>query len=120
MLDQDCDICKEDCEHPQVICAVKRLLISETLAQRVADLFKLFGDPTRIKIIQALSCQELCVCDLAAVIGMGQSAVSHQLRLLRNARLVKYRKDGQNALYSLADDHVTLLLRQGIEHTEHS
>jgi len=115
----ECDTCEELCEHPQAICLAKNELIAEDKAQRVADLFKILGDTTRVKIIQALSKRELCVCDIAAVIGMGQSAISHQLRTLRNTRLVKYRKEGTVVWYSLNDEHVAVLLDQGIEHVEH-
>jgi len=115
----DCDTCEELCEHPQAICLAKTDLIPEDKAQRVADLFKILGDTTRVKIIQALSKRELCVCDIAAVIGMGQSATSHQLRTLRNTRLVKYRREGKMAWYSLDDEHIEGLLTQGIEHVEH-
>ena len=115
----ECDVCDVLCEHPQAVCLAKRELLTEDIAQRVAELFKILGDPTRVKMIQALSKRELCVCDLASVLGMGQSAVSHQLRMLRNTRVVKYRKEGTMAWYSLDDEHVATLLRQGIEHIEH-
>lgn len=117
---KECDVCDELCEHPQAICLAKAELIPEEQAQQVAELFKILGDTTRIKILQVLSKREMCVCDIAAVIEMGQSAVSHQLRILRNARLVKYRKEGQNAWYSLNDKHISTLLYQGIDHTQHS
>ena len=120
MKQQDCDLCEELCEHPQAICLAKAELISAAQAQQAADLFKILGDATRVKILQVLSKREMCVCDLAAVIGMGQSAVSHQLRLLRNARVVSYRKEGQSAWYSLNDNHIAVLLYQGIEHSQHS
>lgn len=87
----------------------------ETLSE-LADLFKLFGDPTRLKILMSLSQYELCVCDLAALIGMSQSAVSHQLRILKQGRLVKSRREGKSVFYSLADDHVHTMLAQGMEH----
>jgi len=119
MKQTDCDTCEELCEHPQAICLAKAELIPDGQAQQVADLFKIFGDTTRVKILQVLSRREMCVCGIAAVIEMGQSAVSHQLRVLRNARLVKYRKEGQNAWYSLSDNHVATLLYQGIEHMQH-
>ena len=115
----DCAVCEELCEHPQTICLAKAEALPDDQAQQVADLFKILGDTTRVKILQALSKRELCVCDIAAVVATGQSAVSHQLRILRNARLVKYRREGQNAWYSLNDDHVTLLLSQGIDHIQH-
>lgn len=113
------DICEELCEHPQAINLAKSELIPEEQAQQVADLFKILGDTTRVKILQVLSKREMCVCDIANVIDMSQSAVSHQLRLLRTAQLVKYRKEGQNAWYSLSDNHVATLLYQGIEHVQH-
>lgn len=82
----------------------------------MAELFKLFGDPTRIKILCSLLRHELCVCDLAALIGMNQSAVSHQLRLLKQGQLVKSRREGKSIFYSLADGHVETMLAQGMEH----
>lgn len=119
MKQLECDFCEQICEHPQAICLAKAEAIADADAQQVAELFKILGDTTRVKILQILSKQELCVCDIAAVIQMGQSAVSHQLRLLRSARLVKYRKDGKMAWYSLDDNHITTLLNQGIEHIAH-
>lgn len=119
MKELECDVCEELCEHPQNICLAKAEAISDEEAQLVAETFKLLGDTTRLKILHALSKRELCVCDIAAVVQMGQSAVSHQLRLLRSARLVKYRKEGKMVWYSLDDDHIDLLLNQGIEHIRH-
>jgi len=84
----------------------------------LSELFKAFADPTRLKILTALSITELCVCDIAAISGVTQSAISHQLRFLRMARLVKYRKDGKMAYYSLDDDHIRLLLEIGQNHVE--
>lgn len=121
MTDSKCtiDTCEQLCEHPQVICIAKNEAIADKDAQQVADVFKLLGDTTRVKILHALSKRELCVCDLAAVVEMGQSAVSHQLRLLRSARLVKYRKEGKMAWYSLDDEHVGMFLIQSLEHIKH-
>lgn len=96
----------------KVLAALPR---AETLTD-MAELFKLFGDPTRLKILISLSQQELCVCDLAALIEMTQSAVSHQLRLLKQGRLVTSRREGKSVFYSLADDHVHTLLGQCMEH----
>lgn len=118
-LERECDVCEELCEHPQNICLAKTDAISEEEAQLAAETFKLLGDPTRLKILHILSKRELCVCDIAAVVQMGQSAVSHQLRLLRSARLVKYRKDGKMVWYSLDDEHINSLLQQGIAHIRH-
>lgn len=90
---------------------------SETL-HAVAELFKVFGDPTRVKILSALLEAELCVCDIAQLLGMSQTAVSHQLRVLKNSKLVKFRRDGKTVFYSLADDHVRRIIDQGMEHVE--
>ena len=82
----------------------------------LAELFKVFGDSTRIKLLYALFEAELCVCDISRLLGLTQSAVSHQLRVLKNSRLVKFRKDGKTVFYSLADDHVRKIIAQGMEH----
>lgn len=84
----------------------------------LADLFKIFADSTRIKILYALLESELCVCDIAQMLGMNQSAISHQLRVLKQSKLVKYRREGKAVLYSLADGHVRTILDQGMEHVE--
>ncbi len=82
----------------------------------LADLYKVFGDSTRIKIMYTLFETELCVCDIAELLGMSMSAISHQLRVLKQSKLVKFRKEGRSVLYSLADDHVKTILGQGMEH----
>ena len=82
----------------------------------LADLFKVFGDSTRVRIICALFESEMCVCDIAAVLNMTQSAISHQLRVLKQARLVKYRRSGKTVYYSLADDHIQNIFNQAFEH----
>ena len=90
-------------------------------AQHLADLFKTLGDPTRIKILSLLTkTEEMRVYDIADSLTMGQSAISHQLRVLRSARLVKFRRDGKEVLYSIDDDHVMKLLGQGLEHVQHA
>ena len=86
---------------------------------RVTDIFKILADPTRARIVFALSQAELCVCDLAALVGISISAVSHQLRLLRNLELVKFRKEGRLAYYTLSDEHVEELLGDALTHIEH-
>lgn len=113
------DVCEQLCEHPQIICQAKAEMLPDEDAKQIAETFKILGDATRIKILRALSNRELCVCDISAVVAMGQSAVSHQLRLLRGARLVKYRKDGKMVWYSLDDTHISFLLAQSIEHIKH-
>ena len=86
---------------------------------KLAELFKILGDPTRLKIVELLLENEMCVNLIAETMGMGQSAISHQLRVLRQARLVTYRKEGKTAYYSLNDDHVEGLVRMGMEHVSH-
>ncbi len=88
---------------------------SETLEQ-IAELFKAFGDPTRVRIMSHLQQKELCVNDIAEAVGLSQSAVSHQLKILKQIHLIKYRREGKNLLYSLADDHVRTILEMGLEH----
>lgn len=93
----------------------KELPEPEQLLQ-LAELFKVFGDGTRVRILYVLLTAEVCVCDIAKLLGMTQSAVSHQLRILKQAHLIRSRRDGKTVFYSLADDHVATLLRQGMEH----
>lgn len=112
----DSDMCEQLCEHPQTICSAQKDMLPEGEARQITEMFRLLGDMTRFRILQALSKRELCVCDLAAVLQMAQSAVSQQLRLLRGARLVKYRKEGTLAWYSLIDDNIAVLLQHGMDH----
>lgn len=90
--------------------------ITDGMATEVSNLFKVLGDKTRVKIISVLSQQELCVTDIASLLNMSHSAISHQLKVLRDARLVKYHKVGKTVLYSLVDDHVVTIYKQGLEH----
>ena len=113
------DICEDCCVHPQTVCLAKAAMLKDDTVQDLAEMFKILGDPTRIRILHILSRGEMCVCDIAETLGMNQSAVSHQLRTLRSARLVKFRKAGKEALYSLDDDHVISLMCQGLEHISH-
>ena len=95
--------------------------LNQDTAQHLADVFKTLGDPSRIKILSLLAAaEELGVYDIADGLEMGQSAISHQLRVLRTARLVKFRRDGKEVLYSIDDDHVLKLLSQGLEHVQHA
>lgn len=107
-----------DCEiiHEDVVRDVRGKCLDKDTYNSLATLFKLFGDGTRLQILHALEQHELCVCDLAALLGVTKSAVSHQLKSLRLARLVKQRRDGQNVYYSLADEHVKKILDMGYEH----
>ena len=90
--------------------------LQEDLLIDLAELIKVFGDSTRIKILYELSVAPMCVCDIANALGMTQSAISHQLRILKNSKLVTAQRDGKSIIYSLADSHVSLILSQGMEH----
>jgi len=112
------EVCEIVCINEEAVRDVQSKMPTEEIVFKGAEIFKLLGDPTRVKLLFALSQRELCVCDLSAVLGMTQSAVSHQLRVLRGAHLVKYRKEGKVVFYSLADAHVSRLLAMGVEHAE--
>ena len=96
----------------------RRLLMSPRAVESLADTFRVLGDPTRVRILDALSGGELCVCDIASLVGISESAVSHQLRLLRGMRLVRPRREGRQVFYALDDDHIIELLRQALTHVE--
>lgn len=102
--------------HENLLHAIDEHMPDEEALFDVAELFKLFGDSTRIRILFALREGEVCVCDLAQALSMTQSAVSHQLRILKNGKLVKNRRDGKSIFYSLSDDHVLTIIAQGLEH----
>lgn len=107
------------CElHAAAVDALCESLPDDDTLDQLEELFKTFGDSTRIKILYVLHESELCVCDIAAVLGMTQSAISHQLRVLRQMRLVRTRRDGKQICYSLADEHVKTIISMGIEHIE--
>ena len=108
--------CDFMCAHPDTIKTISARMPGDDQLIDLAELFKVFGDSTRIKILSALSAGELCVCDLSTVVGMTSSAVSHQLKILKNAELVSFRREGKTVFYALADDHVNTILRQGLEH----
>jgi ArsR family transcriptional regulator, lead/cadmium/zinc/bismuth-responsive transcriptional repressor len=107
-----------DCEviHSNVVEAVKKKMPDETELYDLSDFFKILGDSTRAKIICALDENELCVCDLAVLLGMTKSAISHQLSILRQNNLVKNRREGKVVYYSLADDHIKEIFEKGLEH----
>ncbi len=114
---QENDTCDVYQTHPDKLQDAALHRLDDETSLRLAEIFKLLGDKTRIKLLSLLAAeQELCVCDIAESLHMGQSAISHQLRVLRAARLVKYRRDGKEAIYSLDDEHVVKLMRQGLEH----
>jgi len=112
----DLDRCECTVIHEALVEEVRGRLPDEDNLYDLAELFKIFGDSTRIRILSALFESELCVCDIAYLLKMTQSAISHQLRILRQAKLVKTRKDGKVAYYSLADEHVKLIFDQGLGH----
>lgn len=113
------ETCNCNIIHEDIVEKVKNAIPDEGKLYDLADLFKVFGDSTRIKIICALFQSEMCVCDIAALLGMNQSAISHQLRVLKQARLVKFRKDGKVVYYSLDDEHVKKIFDQGLAHISH-
>lgn len=110
-----------DCNviHHTVVHEVKKKMLDDSMYERLALLFHLFGDGTRIRILQALENSEMCVCDISSLLGLTKSAVSHQLKSLRLANLVKFRKEGQVVYYSLADDHVKDIIEIGLAHLQH-
>jgi len=118
MIDLYSDNCGTTCNHPELVDQVRNAMPGEPLQGDLAQLFKVLGDHTRIRILNALYRAELCVCDLTSILGMNQSAVSHQLRVLRDAKIVRSRKLGKNVLYSLDDSHISDLIRVGFEHVE--
>ena len=114
----DIELDRTDCTviHQEVVDAVRGKMPDDDLLLDLADCFKLFSDSTRLKILYALMEAEMCVCDISVLLGMTKSSVSHQLRVLKQSNLVKYRKAGRVIYYSLADDHVRTICRMGMEH----
>jgi len=107
-----------DFSHKKKVRVVQRAMKSEDTFQNLSETFKALGDHTRIKIIYALAQEELCVYCIAKILNMSDSAISHQLRILRNMKLVKHRREGKMVYYSLDDDHIRHLLKNGLEHVE--
>lgn len=114
--DAELDACERPCVHFERIERVLKAPLDERAIDGLAQIFALLGDRTRVRILHALSLGELCVCDIAQALSLSQSAVSHQLRLLRTAKVVRARKEGKNVFYALDDQHVHMLLAQGLEH----
>ncbi len=110
-----CDVFHLD---PARVARLRQALIGPSSVAALADTFKVLGDPTRVRVLDALSHGELCVCDLALLVGLSQSATSHQLRLLRALRLVRSRRAGRMVFYTLDDRHIVTLFRQGLRHVE--
>jgi len=116
MAKKQSDVCKLFCYNKTKVNALKESMLTETKITKLTDIFKVLGDNTRTKILLSLSKEELCVCDISHVLDLSLSAVSHQLRLLRNLGLVKYRNEGRMAFYTLVDEHIMKLVEEGIKH----
>ena len=112
------EVCEEVCTHPEILSRVKPEMPDEERLYDLAELFKVFGDTTRIRILYVLFESEMCVCDIAELLHMTQSAISHQLRILKQAHLVRNRREGKTVYYFLDDDHVRTVIGQGMEHIE--
>ena len=110
--------CEEEISNQEIVNRIKSKILEDEKIFDLAELFKVFGDSTRMKIINALMLEELCVCDIAEITNSTPSAISHQLRVLKQAKLVKYRKDGKSVIYSLDDEHVREIFEKGCEHIE--
>ena len=120
MDNKHAEICECKCEcnaiHQEVVKEVREKMPDEETLYDLAELFKVFGDTTRVRILCALFESEMCVCDISILLGMTQSSISHQLRVLKSAKLVKNRKEGKVVYYSLNDDHIKRIFEQGLEH----
>ena len=117
-IDQSSDTCEVPFVDADKVAAVRGVMKPEAVFASMAEIFKALSDATRVRILYALSVRELCVCDLANLLGRSSSLVSHQLRLLRHMKLVKFRKAGKIAYYSLDDEHIHSLFREGLKHAE--
>ena len=118
MIDKNIEVCAEEEIHEELLIKVQEHMPDETELYDLAELFKVFGDSTRIRILFVLFETEICVCDLAKALNMTQSAISHQLKILKQSKLVKSRREGKSIFYSLADDHVRAIIAQGRDHIE--
>ena len=116
--DKHADCCDENVVHDDLIHLVAEDMPEEEELYDLAELFKVFGDTTRIKILYTLFKSEMCVCDIAEVLGMSQSAISHQLRVLKQAKLVRNKRDGKQIIYSLDDAHISKIISMGLEHVK--
>ena len=117
-IDDTVECCECNEVHEELLKIVNETMPEETELYDLAELFKVFGDSTRIRILYVLFESEACVCDIATALNMNQSAISHQLRILKQNRLVSCRRDGKSVIYSLADEHVRLIIGQGRDHLE--
>ena len=116
MRKTEIECCDVTCIHEEKVQSAIKMMPEEERMQELADFYKVFGDATRVKILYVLLESEMCVCDLAAVLKMTQSAISHQLRVLKQMKLVKNRREGKTVYYSLADGHIQNIISQGMEH----
>ncbi len=116
MEHQHAEVCECNAIHQDVVNQVSRIMPEEEILYDLAELFKVFGDTTRVRILCALFESEMCVCDISVLLGMTQSSISHQLRVLKSAKLVKNRKAGKVVYYSLDDEHIKHIFAQGLEH----
>ena len=110
------DVCQVACVHEEAVDGARQAMLGHDEAASLAEVFKILGDPTRVRLLSGLAQGELCVCDLSVLLDMSQSAVSHQLRVLRAARMVKPRRQGKMVFYFLDDEHVERLFAQALEH----
>jgi len=110
------DVCMDFVVHREILDSINENALSDDAVNELAEFFKVFGDATRLRILHALSMAEMCVCDLCEFLGMNQSAVSHQLKVLRQSRLIKYRREGRNVYYSLDDEHIQQIFEVGLKH----
>lgn len=117
-LEKNIELCEQEEVHEEVLSVIKSKLPKEEDMYELAELFKVFGDSTRIRILFVLFEAEVCVCDLAATLNMTSSAVSHQLNILKRCKLIKSRREGKSVFYSLADNHVRTIISQGLDHIE--
>ena len=117
-MSEELNICKCEEVHEYIIDEVRQVMPQDEMLYDLAELFKVFGDTTRIKILYALFSKEMCVCDIADLLGMTHSAISHQLRVLKQARLVKFRKEGKVVYYSLDDSHISQIFDCGLSHIQ--
>lgn len=115
---EEIENCKVTIIHEELVNEINRTMPKEEVLYDLAEIFKVFGDTTRIKILYSLFKNEMCVCDISAIVGVSRSAISHQLRLLKQSKLVRYRKEGKVVYYSLDDEHIKSIFNAGLAHIE--
>lgn len=114
--EEQAEVCEEHIVHTELVHQVEEMMMPEEQLYDLAELFKVFGDSTRIKVLFVLAERQMCVCDIAQLLNMTQSAISHQLRVLKQNHLVRCRREGKSIIYCLSDDHVKTILKMGMEH----